>query len=202
MSKTQEFVKGEYSVPCVYFEKPGGANTRRTLEIAAGRAKELDVNNIVVPTTSGATGMEALRYFKNRNLIVVTHSTGYLKPDFQQLRPEFREKIELGGAKILTCQHALGGVGRAVRKKLETYQLEEIMAYTLRVFGEGTKVAVEIALMAADAGMISTQEPCLSLGGSGQGVDTAVLLHPAHAQNFFDLRILEILAKPHFTEPT
>ena len=194
-------MKGEYSVSCVYFEKPGSANTQRTLEIAAARAEDLDVNSVVVPTTSGATGVEALNYFKNRNLFFVTHSTGFLKPDFQQLRPETREKIELAGAKILTCQHALGGVGRAVRKKLATYQLEEIMAYTLRVFGEGTKVAVEIALMAADAGLISTLEPCLSLGGTGQGVDTAMLLRPAHAQNFFDLRILEVLAKPHFTEP-
>ncbi len=194
------YLKGEYSTPCVYFEKPGIVNTRRTLEIAAERAKELDVNTIIVPTISGATGVEALLYFENRNLIIVTHSTGYSKPDYQQLHPVSKEKIEDAGAKILTCQHALGGVGRAVRKKLATYQLEEIMAYTLRVFGEGTKVAVEIALMAADAGMISTLEPCLSLGGTGQGVDTAVLLQPAHAQNFFDLRILEILAKPHFIE--
>ncbi len=202
MSKTQRYLRGEYSASCVYFEKPGGTNTQRTLEIAAGRAKELDVNAVVVSTTSGATGVEALPYFKNRNLIMVTHSTGFLKPDFQQLRPESREKIELGGAKILTCQHALGGVGRAVRKKLATYQVDEIMAYTLRIFGEGTKVAVEIALMAADAGLISTLEPCLSLGGTGQGIDTAVLLQPAHAQNFFDLRILEILAKPHFIKMT
>ncbi len=201
MSKTQVYLKGEYSKPCVYFEKSGPTNTLRTLEIAAERAEELDVKSIVVPTTSGATGLEALNYFKNRNLIFVTHSTGFLKPDFQQLRPESREKIELAGATILTCQHALGGVGRAVRKKLATYQLEELLAYTLRVFGEGTKVAVEITLMAADAGLISTLEPCLSLGGTGQGVDTAVLLRPAHAQNFFDLRILEILAKSHFTEP-
>jgi hypothetical protein len=87
-------------------------------------------------------------------------------------------------------------VGRAVRKKLNTYELEEIMAYTLRIFGEGTKVAVEIALMAADAGLVSTQEPCISVGGTGQGSDTAILLQPAHAQNFFDIKILEILAKP------
>lgn len=199
MLKTQEYLKGEYSVPCVYFEKHGSINTQRTLEIAAERAEKLDVNSIVIPSASGASGVKALPYFKKRNLIIVTHSTGFLKPDFQQLLPEYRQKIDLEGAKILTCQHAMGGVGRAVRKKLETYQLEEIMAHTLRIFGEGTKVAVEIALMAADAGLISTLEPCLSLGGTSQGVDTAVLLRPAHAQNFFDLRILEILAKPHFT---
>jgi len=32
---------------------------------------------------------------------------------------------------------------------------------------------------------------------AGQGADTAVLLQPAHAQDFFNLKILEILAKPH-----
>ena len=200
MTGTKNNTSGEFSVPCVYFTKPGKINTQRTLEIAAKRAEEKGIRNVVVATTSGETGVAAVDIFKERNLVIVTHSTGFVKPDFQQLRTEFREKIEKSGAKILTCQHALGGVGRAVRKKLGTYELEEILAYTLRVFGEGTKVAIEIALMAADAGLISTREPCLSLGGTAQGVDTAVLLKPAHAQNFFDLRILEILAKPHLSE--
>jgi len=83
-----------------------------------------------------------------------------------------------------------------VRKKLGTYQLEEIIAYTLRLFGEGTKVAIEIALMAADAGLVSTSQECISIGGTSEGADTALLLKPAHAQNFFDLKIMEILAKP------
>jgi len=149
-----------------------------------------------VASTSGETGLRAARIISAAKVVVVTHSTGFLKPDHQQLRPDLRKQIEEEGAKILTCQHALGGVGRAVRKKLDTYELEEIIAYALRIFGEGTKVAVEIALMAADAGLASTQEPCISIGGTGRGADTAILLRPAHAQNFFDMKILEILAKP------
>jgi len=54
--------------------------------------------------------------------------------------------------------------------------------------------------MAADAGFIPTSEPCISVGGAGRGADTAILLKPAHAQNFFDLRIIEILAKPRLEE--
>ena len=183
-------------VPCVYFKNAGKENTQQTLEIASRRVRELDIVNIIVASTSGKTGSLATQFFPGRNLVVVSHSTGFLKPDFQQLLPEEKLRIEEAGAKVLTCQHALGGVGRAVRKKLGTYELEEIMAFTLRVFGQGTKVAIEIALMAADAGMISTQEPCMSIGGTDQGADTAILLIPAHAQNFFDLRVLEILAKP------
>jgi hypothetical protein len=181
---------------CYIFEKPGKENTQKTIEIAAQKAEEENVENILIASCSGRTALMAAPYFKERNLVVVTHATGFLKPDHQQFDKGNRTKLENSGAKILTCQHALGGVGRAVRKKLSTYQLEEIIAYTLRLFGEGTKVAIEIALMAADAGLISTNQECISIGGTSEGADTALLLKPAHAQNFFDLKIMEILAKP------
>lgn len=198
MSPENSKDSSEISVSCVYFRKPGRENTRRTLEIAARRADELNIRNVVVATTSGETGLMATHLFPSKNLVIVTHSTGFLKPDHQELLPELRKKIEEAGAKILTCQHAFGGVGRAVRKKLGTYELEEIVAYTLRIFGEGTKVAVELALMASDAGLIPASEPCIAVGGTARGVDTAILLRPANAQTFFDARIMEILAKPHF----
>lgn len=197
MSKNESQPSEGILLPCFYFQSPGPQNTERTLEMAARRAEELKIQNIVVSSTSGKTGLMAARHFPDRNLVIVTHSTGFAKPDYQQMKPENRQKLETSGAKILTCQHAFGGVGRAVRKKLGTYELEEVIAFTLRIFGEGTKVAVEIALMAADAGLISTSEPCLSLGGTAQGVDAAILLKPANVQTFFDLRIMEILAKPH-----
>jgi hypothetical protein len=188
--------RGDVIVPCLYFERPGPQNTRRTLDIAAARAQELGVKNIVVASSSGKTGVLAARLFQGKNLVVVTHSTGFMKPDHQELQPALRRRIEELGGKIFTGQHAFGGVNRAVRKKLATYELDEIIAYSLRAFGEGTKVAVEISLMAADAGLVSTQEPCIAVGGSSAGVDTALLLRPANAQTFFDLRILEVLAKP------
>ena len=183
-------------MPCLYFREPGEEMTRLTLERAARRARELDIRSVVVASTTGKTGVLAAPLFRGRNLVVVTHSAGFNRPDHQEFDQALRRKLEASGVKILTCQHAFGGVGRAVRKKLATYELEEIMAFTLRLFGQGVKVAVEIALMAADAGLISTQEPCLSIGGTGRGVDAALLLKPANAQTFFDLKVMEILAKP------
>ena len=181
---------------CIYFMKPGKDNTQPTLEAAFKRAEEAGVDQMIVASTSGETGLRAARMFQGKKVVVVSHSTGFIKPDFQQMKAEYRRLIEESGAQILTCQHALGGVGRAVRKKLKTYELEEIIAYTLRLFGQGTKVAVEIALMAADAGLVYTQEPCISIGGTNDGADTALLLKPAHTQDFFDLKILEYIAKP------
>lgn len=181
---------------CLYFPRPGPQNTEKTLEIARTRAEELGLRQAVVASTSGRTGVLATQYLKGLNLVVVTHCTGYLRPDYQEFEAAHRQLIEAAGARLLTAQHAFGGVGRAVRKKLGTYELDEIMAYTLRVFGEGVKVAIEISLMAADAGLIRTREPCLAIGGTGSGADTALIVKPAYSHTFFNLRVLEILAKP------
>jgi hypothetical protein len=191
----------ETMVQGVYFGKPGRGNTERTLQIAKTRAEELGIRTILVATTSGATGVRAAEEFRGFNVVVVTHSTGFKEPNYQELSEENRQAIEAAGAKILTCQHAFGGVGRAVRKKLGTYELEEIIAYTLRIFGEGTKVACEIALMAADAGLVRSDEPAIAIAGTGGGSDTAVVLRPTNAQTFFDMRIMEILCRPRLDPP-
>jgi hypothetical protein len=171
-------------------------NTVRTLELAGARARALGIRKVLVATTSGATGVQAAEALAGLDVIAVSHSTGFGEPDTQELSAENRAAIEAAGVTILTCQHAFGGVGRAVRKKLGTYQLDEIIAYTLRTFGEGIKVAAEMALMAADAGLVRTDEPVLAIAGTGRGADTAAILQPTNAQTFFDLRFLEIICMP------
>ncbi|MGD1994505.1 MAG: pyruvate kinase alpha/beta domain-containing protein [Anaerolineae bacterium] len=186
----------EIIVSTVYFEKPGRENTARTLAVAQERADQLGLETVLVASTTGATGAEAVEVFRAQRVVVVTHSTGFREPNVQELMPEYRAAIEAGGGKILTCQHAFGGVNRGVRKKMGTYLTDEIIAYTLRTFGQGTKVCLEIALMAADAGQVQVGEPCIAVGGTGRGADTAMVLAPANAQTFFDLKVMEVLAKP------
>lgn len=186
------------TIPCTYFGVPGASNTEQVFQIARARADELGIRSIVVATTTGRTGVRATEVFKKHNLVLVTHSTGFKASNDQELTADHRQAIEAAGGRILTCQHAFGGVGRAVRKKLQTYELEEIIAFTLRILGEGMKVACEITLMAADAGLIRVGEPAIAIGGTGRGADTAVVLQPANAQSFFDLRIMEVLCKPGF----
>jgi hypothetical protein len=184
------------SVQSVFYGQPGPQNTARTLEIARRRADELGIRTVLVASTRGETGVQAAQQFQGYDVAVVTHSTGFHKPNVQELAPENRAAIEAAGVRILTCQHALGGISRAVRKKWGTYAMDEIVAQTLRIFGEGMKVCVEIALMAADAGLVKVGEPCIAIAGTGRGADTAVVLVPANVQHFFDLRVLEVLAKP------
>ena len=181
-----------------YFQRAGRDNTERTLQIAKEHAEEVGIRQIVVASTGGETGRMAAEVFKDYDLVVVTHSAGFREPDTQELTEENRQAILAQGAHLLTCQHAFGGVNRAIRRRLSTYQVDEIIAYTLRIFGEGMKVVCEITLMAADAGLIRTDEPVLAIAGTDRGADTAVVLRPANAQDFFDLRVSEILCKPVF----
>jgi hypothetical protein len=59
-------------------------------------------------------------------------------------------------------------------------------------------VAVEVSVMAADAGALSGRD-VIAVGGSSKGADAALVIQPAHAASFFDLRIREIICKPrHF----
>ncbi len=186
----------EMSVPIVYFERPGPHHTARVLELARARADQLGLRAVVVATTTGATGVAAAHAFAGRRVVAVTHSAGFKEPDAQELLPEHRAALEAAGAHILTTTHALGGVGRAVRRKLGTYEVDEIIAYTLRTLGEGIKVALEMTVMAADAGLISCSEEIMAIAGTGRGADTAAVIRPAHTQAFFDLRVVEIVCKP------
>jgi hypothetical protein len=182
----------------IAFAKTGPENTEKVLELVKKRAEELGIGTIVVASTKGEVGLRATKELAGRRVIVVTHSTGFARPGYQELTGERRTEIERAGGVVLTCQHAFGGIGRAVRKKLNTYQVEEIIAYTLRIFGEGLKVACEIVLMAADAGLVSTDDDVIAVGGTARGADTAIVVKPANVHSFFDMRVQEIICKPRY----
>src|SRR4030066_136689 len=118
----------EVTVGCAYFAKPGEHNTARVLEVARQRAEDLHIRSVLVASTRGDTGARAAESFKGFNLVVVSHSAGFREPNHQELTEANRRLIEAAGARILTCQHAFGGVGRAGRKKLKTYEREEVIA--------------------------------------------------------------------------
>ena len=185
-------------IKTVYFENPGSENTEAVLNIAKQRAEELGIKTIVVASTTGDTAVKAIDVFPGLRVIAVTHVTGFRAPNTQEFTEDNRKIVEGKGGIVLTTTHAFGGLSAAMRSKFNTYVIGDIVANTLRIFGQGMKVACEITLMATDSGLVGTDEDIIAIAGTGKGADTAVVLSPVNSHNFFDLKIKEILCKPHF----
>ena len=181
----------------VYFENSGDENTEETLRIARQRAEELGINTILVASTRGGTAVKAVEALKGFRVICVSHSAGFLDPGVQKFTEENQRTVESKGGVVLTTTHAFAGLSRAMRDKFETHVLGDIIANTLRIFGQGMKVACEIALMAADSGLVCIDEDVISIAGTSSGADTAIVLIPVYTHQFFDLKVKEVLCKPH-----
>ncbi len=179
----------------MYFEKPGKDNTEQTLALAAQRAEQLQIKEAVVASTTGETAYKAIEVFTGLRLTVVTYHCGFKEPFKNPMAADVRQDIESRGIPVVAASHALSGVERSVAKKHGGIYPALLIADVLRLFGQGTKVAVEVAIMAADAGTLSGDD-IVSIGGSGRGADAALVLKPAHQNNLFDLRIREIICKP------
>jgi len=185
-----------YKKETTYFRTAGAQNTKALLSIVKEYVNKEKIENIIVATTTGETGLEAAEAFKGKNTVVVTHCYGFQQSGKFELKDEFKEEILANGAKILTATHSLSSAERAIRKKFGTLEPLELIANTLRLMGEGTKVCVEITLMAADAGLIPCDKDVVAVAGTGKGADTALRIKPANAARLFDLRIREVIAKP------
>lgn len=184
----------------LYFDAPGPQNTEKTIECALKRASSGDIAHIVVASSSGETalllGKMAQESGYRGKIVVCTYHAGFSGGDEVSLSPERRAQIEALGMKVVMGSHAFSGVSRSFRQRFGGLSIPEVIAESFRRISEGFKVAVEVAIMAADAGAISTTSDVLSLGGEGKGVDTALVLRPCHQNSFFDLKIREILCMP------
>jgi len=179
----------------LYYKEEGKQNTLKTAELAINTARNKNIRHIVVASCTGNTA----KYFMNEkdlNIVCVTHVNGFEEAGKNEMPDEVRKELTDAGIKVLTTTHVLSGAERGISRKFGGVYPVEIMAHTLRMFGQGVKVCVEISVMALDAGMIPFGESIIAVGGTAEGADTAVILKPSHASSIFDTRIEEIICKP------
>jgi hypothetical protein len=174
----------------VYFEKPGEVNTPEVLSLVKERAKEREITTIVLASTRGETARAAADALEGSGikLVVVPWQYGFGEPN-----PFPRELVA-----------ELEGKGHKVHFGTMLFHTEDFygintpkaMANLLRIFGQGTKVCVEIIMMACDGGCIEAGEKIIAVAGSHIGADTAVVASASPSNKLTRLRIHEIICKP------
>jgi hypothetical protein len=179
-----------------YWEKPGKENTEATIDAALKRAKELGIKHFVVASCVGFTTKLLADKGRDINIVSVAHEAGFREPGKCEMPNEVAEELTKKGVKVYTGTHFFGGLSRAIRFKFGGIEVDELVSNTLRIFGHGTKVAVEISIMALDAGLIPYDQEIISIGGTGKGADTAIVCLPKHGKEFFAFEVREIICKP------
>ncbi|HII02103.1 TPA: hypothetical protein HA351_10810 [Methanosarcinaceae archaeon] len=191
--------------PILYLDSVGEANTDAVVGAAAKRASELGITHIVVASTSGKTALKMAEAVKDTGVKVIgiSHQYGQKEKGEWEVEEEYKQKLEELGAIITTQSHMFSGIERSITRKFGGYSRIEVISDTLRaLFRKGFKVAVEVAIMAADSGHIpvSDDTEIIAIGGTRWGADVALVLRPAHSNEFFSMQVREIIAMPREKE--
>ena len=156
-----------------YFETSGRANTERTLELASQRARQAGIKSIVFASTRGYTAGQALEMCPDLSLIAV----GIGRDRFPEDQAErFQQTGKLIFSREIESEYPSG------------------MRQAFRRFGQGTKVAVQVVVLAVQAGQVKEGESVIGIGGSSQGADTALVI--VASWDYADVHISEVLCKP------
>ena len=175
----------------VYFEKPGKENTAEVIQLVKERAQSRGINRFVVASTRGYTARNFLESVNSTDhrLVIVPWQFGF-KGEDQPFPKELVSELQMKNHHV--------HFGTMLFHTTEFYgtSAPQAMANLLRTFGQGTKVCLEIILMACDGGCIRIGEKIIAVAGTGFGADTAFVATAAPTAMLGSLRIHEIICKP------
>ncbi len=188
-----------------YFEYCGEVNTEKVLFLVKLHCENSNITKVVIASETGRSALRALGIFRGTNvkIVVVTHypaetwgPKGNIPIGLK--RKEYSKnlkKLEEHGCRIVQGTRPFAPPSRSIHWEHPTP--EGIIDRVLEIFGAGTKIAIEAAIMAADAGEVDEGEEVISCAGTYKGLDTAIVVKTAYSMNFFkNFEVKEIIAKP------
>lgn len=185
-------------VQSMLFERPGNQNTANCVDAVSGYVKENGKQHVVVASTSGKTAVAFHKGLKGSgaNLVIVTHSVGFKEPGQDEFDKDVRKQLAKAGVPIHTGTILTHSLEKSIMDSFRGIYPGYLIANTLRRFGEGSKVALEIVMEACDAGLVPEDAEVMGVGGTYRGSDTVLLIKAKPSKRFLELEVLEILARP------
>jgi len=188
-----------------YFAEPGEENTELVIKAVSQRLEAGGIRKAVVASTTGETAVKFARSLKGKAELVCVSQAPYRREwgeDWPCLKAKFRKELgKLGTAIIDRAPYIFhDSVLEAARWSSDFP--ERLVKETLYCFGQGLKVAVEVALTGVSCGYVTPYEDVIGVGGTGGGADTAIVLRATYPACVFDkdpkkrLEIREVLAMP------
>lgn len=181
------------------FKEKGPENTKKCFELVSERMEKLDIEEVVVATTTGKTGAEAVKFFENKEkeVTAVSHQYGYKEDGKIKLKDQYRDIMEKSeNASLVITPDLLTRIPKIIRNKYGGRTYLDLIADTLRMFSQGMKVCIECVSQAADTGKIPANEEIAAIAGTVEGADTGIILESKHSNKMLDTDIREIICMP------
>lgn len=175
----------------VYFENQKEDHTDETLQLTKAHALHAGIHTVVLASTTGATATRALEMFRDSaiRLVVVPNQFGFSSQG-NTFPKALVDELRASGHEVFF------GTMLFHTEKLYQNSAPSLITSFLRCFSQGVKVCFEIALMAADAGLVTEGERIVSVAGTEHGADTALVMQSAPSVRHTRLRVSQILCKP------
>ena len=189
-----------------YFDKPGEHNTDLVIEAVVRRLEAGGVRKVIVASTSGETALKFAHSLQHKGELVCVSEAPYRHEAWGEkwpcLQEGYKQELKKLGAVIIDQAPYVFHSSVLERSLWGSLSPEQLVKETLYSFGQGLKVAVEVALIAVSCGSIAPYEDVIGVGGSGKGADTAIVLRATYPATMFTketnkrLEIKEIIAMP------
>jgi hypothetical protein len=188
-----------------YFDEPGEENTQSVIEAVSQRLEAGGVKRVIVASTTGETAVKFAGSLKGKAELICVSEAPYRREWGEKwpcLKQKFRRELERVGVTIIDRAPYIFHNSILEAAAWSDAFPERLVKETLYCFGQGMKVAVEVALMAVSFGYVTPYENVIGVGGSGTGADTAIVLRATYPSCVFDkdpakrLEIKEVIAMP------
>ncbi len=171
-----------------YFSEFGEQNTDAVIHCVARRLDEGDLSTVVVATSTGRTAArfaDALGRRQGLRLIAVGNPPG---TSYERITAEYRQQLTAQGVIIVDYvpYASTAFTGEAHKNMYNATDLLVVVADVWRMIGgQGLKVAMEVGLMATNAGVLQGGERAICVGGTAAGADTAIVMKTAYSLDIF-----------------
>ena len=173
--------------PTLYFARGSAEHTQYTLQAAKERAVSLKPEAVVMASSRGQTGLEAAHIFKGTGFrIIAVPFQKHLWGKYTNLDPKMTAECRQLGVEFLPDEPAIPMIGEE----------HPDIANAWRCVSQGFKVALQVASMCVDTGLLEDGAFVIALGGTERGADTAVAVQTRGYADILKSNVTEIIAMP------
>ncbi len=203
-----------------FFPHYGPENTSEVIDAVAERLQERDINTVVVASSTGEMAIRMVQRLRSAaqepdtaalpRVIAVSDPPWAIGkiPKAGRISSDNKARLLALGAEVVdSVPYASRAYSTGASNNV--YEALDLLVVVFDAFrmvgGNGLKVAIEVALMATNGGVIQPGQEVIAVAGTGNGLDTAVVVKSAYSIDIFSTdpserpEIREILAMPRET---